>query len=178
MLTDKIGIKLFADASRFPKGSTFIEVFHDWIRTKVLPELMIDVVDYAHVERGTHVYFCGHESDYIIDTADGRPGLLYRRKRAPLPANGTPFDDSLTRLLAAAERLEKEPRLEGLSFSRSELWIGAFDRLRAPNDEASFSALASVVLPLLEKRFGKKARVLRGSVDPHELLSATATIGA
>ncbi len=173
MLTDKIGIKLFADPATFPKGAAFIEVFHTWIQAKVLPELMIDVVDYAHVVGGTEVYFCGHESDYVVDTAGGRPGLLHRRKRAPQPAEGSVLDDALARLFHAADRLEKEPPLAGLTWKRDELWLGAFDRLHAPNDPATYEKFAQEARPSVERVTGRHATMARASLDPRELLGAT-----
>ena len=173
-LADKVGIKLFADGSSFPHGADFMEVFHGWIQKKLLPELMIDVADYAHVVRGTHVYFCGHESDYIIDTAEGRPGLLYRRKRAQ--ASADPFVDSLSRALFVAEHLEKEPKLKGLTFSRKEVWIGVYDRLNAPNTEATLSALESLTRGPLEARLGGPIRFERGPTDAQELASVRAFV--
>ncbi len=157
--TDKLTLKLYADPSRVPPISAFVEVFHAWIKTSTLDEPMIDVADYDHVHQGPHVLFCGHESDYAIDASDGRIGLLYRRKRArPLAARGDGVDaalaDSVKRLLVAAEKLEAEPKLAGLRFDRKELQIVLVDRLRASNDASTFERLKPAVESTLESTIG------------------------
>lgn len=175
MITEKFGLKLFFDrAGTTPSGHAFIEAFHGFIRDKKLGELMIDVADYGHVASGTNVYFCGHESDYVVDSGGGRAGLLYRRKRAPAAA-GSPLDDGLARLLAIAVKLEADPLLRGLKFATNELAITTFDRLRAPNDAATFAALEAEVKPVLERVFGGATSVVRASDDPRELLGLVAT---
>jgi hypothetical protein len=171
MMTDKIGLKLFFANGTAPDGHAFIEVFHRWISGSVLTELMIDVADYGHVVGGTSVYFCGHESDYSIDTAGGRPGLLYRRKRAPAPA-GSILEDGLARLDDAASKLTREPALKGLEFSRTEIAITLFDRLHAPNEDEAFARLDSESRPIFERFLGGPITFTRASKDARELLGA------
>jgi hypothetical protein len=59
----------------------FIPVFHRWIQTRALDEVLIDVADYSHVHDGPGVLLICHEANYAIDVIDGRPGLVYARKR-------------------------------------------------------------------------------------------------
>lgn len=151
-MTHKIGITFFAAPSAaLPEGHAFIEVFHDWIRRRELPELMIDVADYGHVHGGPSVYFCGHESDYAI-VRSVRPGILYRRKRAP--ESGAPIVDGLARLARVVMKLQAEPKLAGLALDPSRFALSWFDRLAAPNNEATATRLAAEARTILEPIVG------------------------
>lgn len=150
-MSDKIGITLLADAA-LPEGHAFIEVFHDWIRRKELDELMIDVADYGHVRGGPSVYFCGHASDYAV-VREVRPGLLYKRKRAPAAAT-TALADGLARVANVASRIAGEPRLAGTSFDRGRFIVTFFDRLSAPNTSERAAELAAETQKALEPVIG------------------------
>ena len=78
----------------------------------MLPELLIDVANYAHVPKGPGVVLIGHGSDYFMDEGEGRLGLLYNRKRAgrrPASAWRTPSAARCT----PAQLLETDPALAG-----------------------------------------------------------------
>jgi hypothetical protein len=137
----KLQVKVFA-AGEAPRLdlAPFILVFHDWIKHHRLPELLIDVANYAHVPRGPGVALIGHQGDYYIDEADGRPGLLYSRKREP-PPPAERLTDAFRRALNAAVLLEGEARVGGLRFRGDELLFRINDRLLAPPGQATFAAL-------------------------------------
>jgi len=118
----------------------FVVVFHDWIRRGALSELVIDVADYSHVERGPGVVLVGHASDYYIDNADGVPGLLYSRKRAAPPPDER-LKDACRRAVTAARLLEAEATLLPLKFRTNELLLRAPDRLVVSNDRAGFESV-------------------------------------
>ena len=81
MHATKFQVKLYTRAGEI-ELEKLVPVFHEWIRVKKIPdELLIDVADYAHVPQGPGVVLIGHQSDYYLDVADKRPGLLYSRKR-------------------------------------------------------------------------------------------------
>ena len=81
MQATKFQVKLYTRAGDI-ELEKLIPVFHEWIRAKkISDELLIDVADYAHVPQGPGVVLIGHQSDYYLDVADNRPGLLYSRKR-------------------------------------------------------------------------------------------------
>jgi hypothetical protein len=143
----KLQVKLYATSHQGVDAEAFIPVFHAWIKNEVLPELLIDVANYGHVPQGPGVALIGHGSDYYMDEAQGRLGLLYSRKRAAPPA-GTRVVDALRRALRAAILLEQEPAFDGkLRFGTGELLVRINDRLAAPNSDASFAAIR----PELEK---------------------------
>jgi hypothetical protein len=140
----KLQVKLFA-GSADASLETFIPIFHDWIKHHRLPELLIDVANYAHVPRGPGVALIGHQGDYYIDEADGRRGILYSRKREP-PPPAERVADAFRRALNAAVLLEKEPAAAGLRFGTGELLFRINDRLLAPPGDATYAA----VRPALE----------------------------
>ena len=102
----KFQVKVYTKAGDI-ELEKLVPVFHEWIRAKKIPnELLIDVADYAHVPQGPGVVLIGHQSDYYLDVADDRPGLLYSRKRGFDGDFQAGIDDGLAHCLAtvAAER--------------------------------------------------------------------------
>jgi hypothetical protein len=147
-----IGIKIPAAGAL--KLKDFIPVFHRFIQTRALDDLLIDVADYSHVHQGPGVILVCHGAIYGIDEEDGRQGLLYRRRRD----TGGTFSDKLIAILrgtlVAAKKLEDEPSAR-IRFRASELEISVNDRLRAPNTKATYDALSSHFAALAERAYGK-----------------------
>jgi hypothetical protein len=138
----KLQVKIFAAPGTVPPPpEAFIPIFHNWIKHRVLPELMIDVANYAHVPKGPGVVLIGHACDTFMDEGEGRLGLLHNRKRAAL-GPGERLSDAFRRALHATMLLEKEPTLsDKLRFSPNEFSFRINDRLAAPNTDATFAAL-------------------------------------
>ncbi|MBW2212567.1 MAG: hypothetical protein JRG67_16300 [Deltaproteobacteria bacterium] len=106
MQATKFQVKLYTRAGDI-ELEKLIPVFHEWIRTKkISDELLIDVADYAHVPQGPGVVLIGHQSDYYLDVADNRPGLLYSRKRGFEGDFQAGIDDAFRRALNACQLLE------------------------------------------------------------------------
>ncbi len=176
--TQKLVLKLFAaEGSAFDEHA-LVGVFHAWIKRNTLEEPLVDVAHYGHVHHGPSILLAGHESDYVIDEAEGRRGLVVRRKRAPRPAStdagrDAALDDALRRLLRAAEKLEEDPALAGLRFSRDEIAVTFVDRLHAPNTAEAYDAVAPLVKASIEHALG--AATLRRDVrDPRSPLTVHA----
>jgi hypothetical protein len=168
MDSQRIQVKLYATEQLDPERLTV--VFHRFIRDKVFDELMIDVADYGHVKDGPGVVLIGHASDYFADQSEGRFGLLYTRKReAPPPAER--LTDALRRALNGARLLEKEPGL-GVRFATNELLLRFTDRLRAPNDAPTFSALQAELAPLTAKLYGGSGVTVERVGEARDVLSA------
>lgn len=153
----KIQLKLYATGA--VDLDAVVPIFHAWIREQKLDELLVDVVDYKHVPGGPGIALIGHASDYFLDLGEGRPGLVYSRKRdAPDDVLG----DALARLLAAASLLEAE----GIQFSTNELLMRVNDRL-AEDDFDSIKGALSALMPRLVSEFE-----VEPSGAPKQLLSA------
>ncbi len=145
MLPQKLQLKIFvaSDPAASPpiEPEAFIAVFHRWIKERTLPELLIDVANYAHVPEGPGVGIIGHGTDYFMDQAEDRLGLVHTRKRGE-SAGTDRLSDLARRTLHVATLLEKEPAFGGkLRFNPGELLFRVNDRLAAPNTDATFAEL-------------------------------------
>lgn len=146
MIAEKVSVKLFATQNVTAPLESYIPVFHRWIREeKFGGELLIDVADYTHVPRGIGVLLVGHGSDVAIDEGEGRPGVMFCRKRA-LPAGADLVTDAIRRALEAASLLDADPEVHGpKAFGKAEILIRFPDRLHLANDDASFEKVRSSV---------------------------------
>jgi hypothetical protein len=164
-----VNVKIFATKESHVDWQSLIPIYHRWIREQAMPELLIDVADYAHVPGGPGVMIIGHEAHYSVDNRENRLGLLYNRRAA---LDGTPADriqQAYDAAVFAARKLEQEPELNGsLRFDERNVEIWANDRLLAPNAPETFSALETEVSSLLAQRFGQ-APALERSQDPRDL---------
>ena len=135
-------VKVFLKEPQALNLADAVPVFHQWIRDGFLPEMLVDVADYRHVEAGPGVLLIGHQANYSLDNRENRLGLLYNRK-ASLDGN---FQERLgqafSSALAACDRLEQEAVFRGtLKFDRNTLEVFVNDRLLAPNTEETWQAL-------------------------------------
>jgi len=156
MDTVKYELKFFLDDPSGVELEEFIPVFHDWIQTQQLAELLIDVADYRHVPHGPGVVLVAHDAHYAMDLAEGRLGLLYSRQRETHPSRGAiqGVADRLRSVwhcaLTACQRLEAHPVLHGrLQFRGNELLLRCNDRLQAPNTPAAYDELCQYLEPFL-----------------------------
>ena len=155
----KVDLKLFLQDASQVDPEEFIPVFHDWIQSQRLDELLIDVVDYRHVHDGPGVILIAHDAHYAIDTGDGRIGLLYSRRRETHPTRNA-IQSVTERLhsvvqcaLQAGLALETEPSLQGrLKFRGDELLLRINDRLVSPSLEG-LDDLKAAVQPVLSSLY-------------------------
>ena len=164
MQPEKLQLKLYTDRATGISPEAFVVVFHNWIKKKLLPELMIDVANYAHVPKGPGVALIGHGNDYFIDEGEGRLGLLYSRKRgAPEPAQR--IADTFRRALHAASLIENDATLAAggaqVRFRTDEVQLRINDRLAAPNDDATFAAIKPELDGFCRELFGAPADITR-----------------
>ncbi len=169
MELQRIGIKVFADASAAVPLREFIPIFHGWIQKQSIPgHQLIDTHNYSHIHNGPGILLVAAEGNFSIDMADGRMGLLYWRK---LPGDG--IGSILETALLSSRLLEEEPSLAGrLWFRRDELQVIANDRLNAPNEDATFRALTPELTSALQLTLpGMKWNFARTSVNPKDRLT-------
>lgn len=170
MKSEKLQIKFFARPNAAFEVEAVVPVFHRFIREHAFDELMIDVADYKHVHHGPGVALVGDANDYFLDEGEGRPGLLFSRKRHGSGPEGR-LREGFARALKACSLLEAAPELGGkLTFATNEILIRLPDRLRAPNDDASFAEASSEVSGLLDKLYGAgQYSIERGAPSPEPL---------
>jgi hypothetical protein len=179
MLPAKLQLKLFTRQGAGDKPAPledFIPVFHQWIKVKVLPDLMIDVANYAHVPAGPGVVLIGDAYDTFVDETGGRRGLLHNRKRHP-PEPGQRLEDAFRRLVHAATLLEKEPALAGkIAFSTEEWLLRVNDRLAAANDDATFAQHRAEIETFTRRLFEGSTVELARVGEPRQLFSVSLTV--
>jgi hypothetical protein len=170
MKSEKLQIKFFAKPDPAFEIEAVVPVFHRFIREHAFDELMIDVADYKHVKNGPGVALVGDANDYFLDEGEGRPGLLFSRKRHGSGPEGR-LREGFARALKACVLLEAAPEFAGkLTFGTSEVLIKTPDRLNAPNDDQGFAALSAELGPLLDKLYGASGYTLeRGAQAPEPL---------
>jgi len=164
-----INVKVFLEELQEVNLADTIPVFHRWICDGFLPELLVDVADYRHVEAGPGVLLIGHEANYSFDNRENRLGLLYNRKGV---LDGT-FQERLGQghrsALAACDRLEQEDAFRGrLKFNRNALEVFVNDRLLAPNTHETWRVLRGQLEAFFEgfavERQGEPRDLFRVSV--------------
>ncbi len=160
MHTPKVDLKVFLEQPESVSLETLIPVFHNWIQTSCLDELLIDVADYRHVPDGPSALLIGHAAHYVIDQTDGELGLLYSRRRETHPSRQMihsvkdRFVSVFANALAACHQLETEPSLETpLRFRTDRLLLRANDRLQAPNTAEGFTELQEQLKPFLTQLY-------------------------
>jgi len=169
---EHVNIKIFAADGSNVRFEDAIPVFHRWIQSRDLPELVIDVADYSHVPAGPGVLLIGHEANYALDNAGNRPGLLYVRKATDGAAASESLRRSYDSALAAGRRLEAEPEFQGeLKFNPDELEITLNDRLLYPNTEEGWKSVEPELTAFLDGLYGAGGYSVKRSTDPRERLS-------
>ena len=169
----RVCVKIHAAEHRGIADEVFVPIFHEWIRDRSLPLVLIDVADYTHVPDGPGVMLISHSASFALERSDGRFGLYAQRRR---PARGNAADaiaETWRDALNVAAYLEKDARVRGmLTFDRENVRIESNDRLRAPNSEPAFAALEPFVRAAVDAVCpGRKSTVARVVNDPRERLA-------
>jgi len=161
----RIHLKLYLDPSAEPAVDRAIPIFHRFIQERRLDELLIDVADYRHVVDGPGVMLIAHHANYALDATDGRPGLLYARKRPAEGSFGERLRGAFRQLLRAAREVE-EAGLPGFSPPGDRLAVRIQDRLAAPATDATFAAVEPALRALLAELYGDAGVTLRREEEP------------
>jgi len=176
MIPDRISVKYFVTDPAAVDFDAFVPLFHDWIQKNKVEGLLIDVADYKHVPNGPGMMLIGHEGDYSMDNAEGRPGLMYTRKRQR-PDDLVDLLRLIFRLdLSAAQVLESEPAVQGkIKISTAEAEVIFFDRLHTPNNADTFEAVRGTLESVLQEIYGTAAQVALVPTDPRQPLTLKIT---
>lgn len=168
-----INLKLFARTPAPEDIAPAIPMFHRWIQTSALPELLIDVADYAHVPAGPGVLVIGHEANYGLDLTSNRLGLLYNRKAVLDGSDLDTLRHAWDRVQTAAKLISESPEFTGkLQFKDDELEIILNDRLLYPNKPETWEQVRPAVDTFLAELWpGAQWEVTHAS-DPRERFTA------
>jgi hypothetical protein len=170
MESEKLHLKFYARPNAAFDADRIVPVFHRFIRERAFDELLIDVADYQHVKHGPGIVLVGDANDYYLDDGGGRLGLMFSRKRHGAGPDAR-LREAFARGLRACKLLEAAPELEGkLRFDTSELLVRVPDRLRAPNDDATYEAVTAELRALCSKLYaGAALQLERGPGAPAAL---------
>ena len=171
-MLQRIGTKLFLEDGCDPDPAALIPVMQGWIQRRQLPGLLIDVADYSHVHHGPGIMLIGNEGDLSVDFAEGRPGILYLRKREHAATLAEGLLACVRQCLLAAELLQREDSLPGLQLDLRQTRVILSDRLRAPNTEEAFASRRGE-LALFAYRLYGDASLDRAHDDPRENLAVS-----
>jgi hypothetical protein len=168
----KVQIKLFIASPAEVDIEPIVPVFHAWIRENALEELLIDVTEYGHVHHAQSLLLVGSGSDYSIDLAEGRAGLLYSRKRQAPAGAADCVRDAIRRALFACHKLESEASLPTpIRFRGDEMLVRLNDRLHAPNTKEGFAAISPVLREVLAQVYAGTPFTLEQVGTSRELFS-------
>lgn len=148
-------IKFSLEDSSTVDQSLFMGVFQRWIQQKTLEGQLIDVADYRHVWEGPGILLIAHDSDYSMETRDGKLGLLFTRKRQVDPDLLSQLRNSLRLALTASHLLEQETVFKpALKFRANEFEIRFPDRLQFPNRPETFEFVKDDLTTVLNEVYG------------------------
>jgi len=171
----KFGIKFFAADGADIDILKLIPVYHRWIQSNALEDLLIDVADYSHVPTGPGVMLIAHEGNYALDETGRERGVVYYSKHK-LPGE---LPERLVQVarkaLKAAELLSEDAELDGaVKVPGNRLEFFANDRLVAPNTDAAYAELEPALKAFLDRLYAGARYTLARESDPKERLSVRA----
>lgn len=150
----RLSLKLYLADGIAVDPPRLVPLFHEWIRNGTVEGLLIDVADYAHVHHGPATMLIGHDADHAVDLSEGRPGLVYTRKRPPPGDLEADVREGLRRLLSAARALTlKADPHPSVRFRTDEIRLQALDRLEFPNRPDVLEALSAAARAALQGVF-------------------------
>lgn len=174
-----IAVKFFAEPSSTVRQEEFIPVFHTWIQNEVLPDMMIDVADYAHVPSGPGVMLICHECQYGADEGDGGLGLLCANKRMASGSTEDRFRAAFRRAINASHKLQNDKSLAGrLRFKTGSALVRICDFIHTPNTPQAFELVKADLLAAATAIFGAGVRLEHLKEDPKAGLTIRVTATA
>ena len=152
--------------------TTFIPIFHDWIRQKTLPGTLLDVADYRHVPDGPGIMLIAYETNYAMEHIDGQFGLSGQHKLGEGNTNKERILDLAKRMASFGDLLESDERVAGkIKFEGNKFLYRANDRLKAPNTDETYAALKPDLADAAESLYpGKSVSITRVDNDPRSRL--------
>ncbi len=176
MNANRIQVKFFLENAEKLDFAPVAGIFQRWIQQHSLEGLLIDVADYRHVPGGPGVVLIGHDSDYSLDRRDGKPGLLYTRKRDHSADLLSQLRTAMRLSITACRLLEGEKAFHpNLKFRADTLEFRFPDRLNFPNRVETLDLVKAPLSSALAEFYGP-AQVSFTLVDgdPREVFTVVA----
>ena len=175
----RISVKLYLDGPSALDPESVVPAFHRFIREDAVGGIPIDVARYAHVVNGPGVMIIGHQLDFAIDLAEGRPGISVTRKR---DGEGS-LADQVQELTAWAARLslllQDDPAVgAAATVGTGEVLVTILDRYEAPNDDETLARAEPALREAIEAVSGGPVEAIERLGTHREPFAARATVGA
>lgn len=169
-----INLKFLVKDSAGADLEPLISIFHGWIQDKVFEERLLDIADYRHVHDGPGIILIGLEGDYSVDNTDSRLGVRYNRKAGFEGSNQDRLKQAARAALNACQRLESETNLgDRLHFDGQNIELFVNDRLLAPNNEATRTAVEAELRIFFDNLFGGADYAISFNSDPRRLFAVS-----
>jgi hypothetical protein len=167
MELQKLNAKWFVEQPNAIALTDFIDIFHGWIQAT--DGIYHDVADYSHMRAGPGIVLVAADANLSVDETDERRGLLYSRKAPLSGSNRERLRAVLGHGLKNFRKLEQEEKLKGkFRLHGSEAMIAVNDRLTAPNNDDTFSALAPDIEAVAKDLFAGADIALTREPDPRK----------
>jgi hypothetical protein len=170
-------IKFFARPGYNIDDAIFIDIFHEWIRLKKLPGILLDVADYRHVPEGPGVMLLTHDINFAMDYSEGRFGLFAQRKSGQADNHRDRILELVRATVTFGSLLEQDPRISGkISLDGGAFHYLSNDRLLAPNTNEAATAITSDLAAAAEVVYpGQTVSITPLANDPRERLAIEVT---
>lgn len=165
--------KLFAERTGHVETA---RIFHGFIQTNALPDVLLDVADYEHVHQGPGIVLLAHAAHYALDESEGELGVLHARRRDGDGTRRERFERVLRNVRLFATKLEAETS-GALRVNASRVRFEIADKLHAPNDDDAFGTIRDDLHGAVEAVFGKAPSTLTRRGDPRGPLSIDIALG-
>ena len=174
MELQKFGIKLFFKTNGGYPSKDFIPVFHNWIQTNSIPDhLLIDVIDYSHIQDGPGIMLIAHEGQISLDKENNSPGLLYLRTSKIEGDFQKRFKFAFATLINTAKLLQNNKIGTNVAFETKAFRFIANDRLLAENNKYNQSIFSKTLNEILEKNYPDAKWVIEDYSEMDERLAFT-----
>jgi len=174
METNLFNIKHYLQDGAALDQDALIPLFHEWIRDGLISDdVMIDVADYRHVHEGPGVMLICHEAHYAMSESEGRPGVMYSRKRGESEGDlSSRLRAALTRSLLFCEAVEKATSLdESMRFNGGELLFQVGSRLALTNTEEDYQSVREPLQAFFDGLYGEDGCSLSREGNPRDCLT-------
>ncbi len=132
----RISVKLYLDGPDPLDPEAVVPAFHRFIREDAVGGIPIDVARYAHVVNGPGVMIVGHQLDFAVDLAEGRPGLSVTRKRDASGDLAAQVRELATWAARLSLLLQDDDAVGAAArVGTGEVLVTILDRYEAPNDD-------------------------------------------
>jgi hypothetical protein len=161
----KINVKLFAEAPASFDADVLLAIFGRW--RLIEGEEIVDLADYAHVDRGPGCLLISHRWHFGIDLAEGAPGFFYSTRSGLEGTLAERICQAMRGLLEKTARLVAEPDFPADVRPRlHDLEVVFNDRLLLPNTDASDAEARPGLAQALERIHGPGPVRLEREKDP------------